>query len=417
LQGWLDFNENGIFEASERVFTDELLVAGITELPVDVPAGLTTGTVYARFRYGEQGIDSVTGLALQGEVEDYAIPVISTAPSPGIQIVRSPDFDEDGDIDGADFLSWQRGFGTTSGAESSDGDSNGDGDVDGDDLAGWSALFGIGSVTPPAPLVVESADFDSDGDIDGADFLSWQRGFNSTEGVSLATGDANASGNVDGSDLSIWQQSFGSISSSAVTASSDPPPAASTAGDYGNSALAAFAAAELLPAPVLLPAPALLPAPTLLASTVSDSSNAVTVESNLDSQISFSNAVAVTQVVAQADAGVVERVAERLQEDVRDRVLTSLTLDSQQRTDALRPLAVRRSEARLESRSVEHSYSSSEHRSTPHDRALDRYLSAADRHRGLLEEVSDRDRLAEYESGVADAFAAALGEQVDWRFG
>ena len=43
------------------------------------------------------------------------------------------DFDDDGEVDGADFLNWQRGFGGT-------------------------------------------ANFDDDGDVDGADFLVWQRG-------------------------------------------------------------------------------------------------------------------------------------------------------------------------------------------------------------------------------------------------
>lgn len=52
------------------------------------------------------------------------------------------DFDGDGDIDGADFLRWQRGFGLTSQTDNSNGDANGDGTVDGIDLAAWQAKFG-----------------------------------------------------------------------------------------------------------------------------------------------------------------------------------------------------------------------------------------------------------------------------------
>ena len=48
--------------------------------------------------------------------------------------ILSADFDEDGDIDGIDFLTWQSGFGQIVGATRADGDTNGDGDVDQDDL-------------------------------------------------------------------------------------------------------------------------------------------------------------------------------------------------------------------------------------------------------------------------------------------
>jgi hypothetical protein len=49
--------------------------------------------------------------------------------------VPSADFDKDGDVDGRDFLMWQRGFGTLIDASLADGDADGDGDVDTDDLA------------------------------------------------------------------------------------------------------------------------------------------------------------------------------------------------------------------------------------------------------------------------------------------
>ncbi|MCH8840516.1 MAG: hypothetical protein IH831_07530, partial [Planctomycetes bacterium] len=46
----------------------------------------------------------------------------------------SADFDEDGDVDGKDFLTWQRGLGILLGAAHGDGDADGDGDVDLADL-------------------------------------------------------------------------------------------------------------------------------------------------------------------------------------------------------------------------------------------------------------------------------------------
>ncbi len=65
----------------------------------------------------------------------------------------SADFDNDGDIDGADFLSWQRGFGITSGASPSDGDANEDGAVNGADLVIWEMDFGTVSSSGALALV------------------------------------------------------------------------------------------------------------------------------------------------------------------------------------------------------------------------------------------------------------------------
>ncbi len=47
----------------------------------------------------------------------------------------SADFDGDGDVDGNDFLTWQRGSGTLLGGSHASGDADGDGDIDNDDLA------------------------------------------------------------------------------------------------------------------------------------------------------------------------------------------------------------------------------------------------------------------------------------------
>jgi subtilisin family serine protease len=204
LQGWIDWNEDHVFDASERVFTDQLLPAGQSVFVKNVPtAVLTTGTVYARFRYGEEGINSITGVAQRGEVEDYAIPVVSAAIDPGLQIVHGPDFDDDGDVDGFDFLSWQRGFGATSGATASMGDANSDGKVSGVDLTFWKADYGAVST-----LVEHGPDFNESGDVDGLDFLSWQRGFGITNGASASQGDANSDGRVNASDFALWQQEY-----------------------------------------------------------------------------------------------------------------------------------------------------------------------------------------------------------------
>lgn len=60
----------------------------------------------------------------------------------------SADFDRDGDVDGGDFLVWQRGYGMSDPAFG-DGDANYDGMVDAADLQVWQSAYGNGSLTEP----------------------------------------------------------------------------------------------------------------------------------------------------------------------------------------------------------------------------------------------------------------------------
>ena len=76
-----------------------------------------------------------------------------------LTIQISGDFDLDGDLDGDDFLLWQRNFPILDGtAHSSNGDANGDGNVDGDDFLIWQSNFpfpaSITSVPEPTALVL-----------------------------------------------------------------------------------------------------------------------------------------------------------------------------------------------------------------------------------------------------------------------
>lgn len=70
------------------------------------------------------------------------------------------DFDSNSQVDGADFLQWQRGFGATSAAHSQ-GDGDEDGDVDRADLSVWEASFATTypatAAATTAPLEVSSA--------------------------------------------------------------------------------------------------------------------------------------------------------------------------------------------------------------------------------------------------------------------
>ncbi|MAT69425.1 MAG: hypothetical protein CMJ58_07850 [Planctomycetaceae bacterium] len=64
------------------------------------------------------------------------------------------DFNDDGAVDGADLLIWQRGNGLTDQADKSTGDSNGDGNVDAADLANWQGAYGSSTSASAAGIPV-----------------------------------------------------------------------------------------------------------------------------------------------------------------------------------------------------------------------------------------------------------------------
>ncbi len=93
------------------------------------------------------------------------------------------DFDNDGDIDGRDFLVWQQG-----------GSPN---PLSPDDLADWQTNYGTAGHF--------AGDFDIDGDVDGRDFLAWQR-------------------NPSIGDLTNWQTNYGMVLPLAATSTAVPEP-------------------------------------------------------------------------------------------------------------------------------------------------------------------------------------------------
>lgn len=216
LKAWIDWNDNKVFDADERItFTanrpsgvvttnNMLLDAGANTLTFTVPAN-AVAQPFARFRFGSFTTNSFLGEDVVGEVEDYRLAVSGIPVSVPLVAGIPADFDQDGDVDGADILLWQRNLGMSHGATQSHGSADADGDVDLGDLSLWRQEFGA---TASAALYAESPDFNSDGSVDGFDLLAWQRGLGSFP-ASLVMGDGNRDGQVSSADLSLWRQSFG----------------------------------------------------------------------------------------------------------------------------------------------------------------------------------------------------------------
>jgi hypothetical protein len=133
-QGW---DESGGVSANQLI---ELALpeGGVT---IGANAELNLGSAFnkAIFGDGNDGDLAFNFGLLGGTLFPGAVTYVST---PGGD---DADFDSDGDVDGADFLTWQRGVGNTS-ADKDDGDANNDNNVTGTDLAVWRSQFGPASV-------------------------------------------------------------------------------------------------------------------------------------------------------------------------------------------------------------------------------------------------------------------------------
>ncbi|MBE0638418.1 MAG: T9SS type A sorting domain-containing protein [Bacteroidales bacterium] len=74
LNAWVDFNNNGSWaDAGDQIFSDQLMTAGVNNLTFNIPAGINPGETYTRFRFNTTGGLTYTGLAEDGEVEDYKV--------------------------------------------------------------------------------------------------------------------------------------------------------------------------------------------------------------------------------------------------------------------------------------------------------------------------------------------------------
>ena len=77
VDGWIDFNQNGNFEAIEQVVASVPVALGATQnLSVPIPVTALLGSTFARFRVSSTGVAGPNGFANDGEVEDYEVTIV-----------------------------------------------------------------------------------------------------------------------------------------------------------------------------------------------------------------------------------------------------------------------------------------------------------------------------------------------------
>jgi hypothetical protein len=163
------------FEIFNSSGTSLINVAGVADLDgavidLDLMGGFTpsVGATFDLLKaasFGSTGAGTTenvgTGEGYTLAAEDAGAFSLAIVPGGGFETLRATflgasandaDFDNDGDVDGADFLTWQRGVGV--GTTNAQGDANGDSIVNGADLTVWRNDFGPASV-PAAGAVPE----------------------------------------------------------------------------------------------------------------------------------------------------------------------------------------------------------------------------------------------------------------------
>ncbi len=168
LNVWIDFDDNGIFDADEQIVTDLGLASGATTrinrvAPADTST--TAALLATRVRWGTAGVGSDDADltdeqrdAIVGEVEDLLFPTSQPGSVTGPSLIVG-DFNGNGIVSEADRAVWRDSYGAT-GADLP-ADANGDGRVDLADFTIWRdamaapalalATAGDGDTSEPAP--------------------------------------------------------------------------------------------------------------------------------------------------------------------------------------------------------------------------------------------------------------------------
>ncbi|KAA1260344.1 BNR/Asp-box repeat protein [Rubripirellula obstinata] len=75
VDAWIDFDQDGMWDEDEQILDSVSVSSGLQTLNYNAPPDATTGATFARVRVSSAGGLSPTGLAADGEVEDYAVTI------------------------------------------------------------------------------------------------------------------------------------------------------------------------------------------------------------------------------------------------------------------------------------------------------------------------------------------------------
>jgi len=134
-----DFDGSGVVDADEtrmeEVLSGHSNASTTSSLALEFGLGeATTADVRVVWGSGRETI-------MNGVTADQFLSIVE-------QQTLDADFDGNNEVDGIDFLTWQRNFGTQApNATLADGDADGDKDVDADDLTVWENSYGVGQVS------------------------------------------------------------------------------------------------------------------------------------------------------------------------------------------------------------------------------------------------------------------------------
>jgi len=154
---------------------DQLLVSGAASLNGALQASLINGFM-PEIGNTFEILSGVGGVSGQFTTLASELPVLAggrrwlidyNPTSVVLEVISAPtiaaDFDEDGDVDGADLTKWRTGFGTSASASHMQGDADGDLDVDGGDFLVWqrqlgnpTAVAGAAAIPEPGTLALAS---------------------------------------------------------------------------------------------------------------------------------------------------------------------------------------------------------------------------------------------------------------------
>ncbi len=100
VDGWIDFNADGDWDDPNEKIIDSVrfLPGALTQtfavtIPASAPAPLGVTKSFARFRVSSAGGLQPTGLAVDGEVQDYAVTLVPGTPP--VAVDDSYDINED----------------------------------------------------------------------------------------------------------------------------------------------------------------------------------------------------------------------------------------------------------------------------------------------------------------------------------